>query len=310
METRIALIGIIVDDMNATEQLNQILHAYGDYVVGRMGIPYRKKGYVLSVLLLMLLNTVISSLSGKLGCSRESLLRQFTQNGEYRMKLDQSLTKQQLVSLLAWEDFSEVYEVADTLRKERKGDWIDIRAILEFSNYCRCQCRYCGLNCRNRHLKRYRLSPEQIVETCREAANAGYRTVVLQSGEDRWYTPKLLGDIIRRVKETGMAVTVSCGEFSDEDYAYFRECGADRYLIKHETANEKIYAQLHPGTSLKERVRCLKTIKRLGYETGSGFMIGLPGQTLETVAEDLLLLKEIGCDMAGIGRLSLILILI
>lgn len=217
------------------------------------------------------------------------------------MKLDQSLTKQQLVSLLAWEDFSEVYEVADTLRKERKGDWIDIRAILEFSNYCRCQCRYCGLNCRNRHLKRYRLSPEQIVETCREAANAGYRTVVLQSGEDRWYTPKLLGDIIRRVKETGMAVTVSCGEFSDEDYAYFRECGADRYLIKHETANEKIYAQLHPGTSLKERVRCLKTIKRLGYETGSGFMIGLPGQTLETVAEDLLLLKEIGCDMAGIG---------
>lgn len=217
------------------------------------------------------------------------------------MRLDETLTKQQLVSLLAREDFSEVYQAADQIRKEHKGGWIDIRAILEFSNYCRCQCRYCGLNCRNRQLKRYRLLPEQIVETCREAALAGYRTIVLQSGEDRWYTPELLGEIIRKVKETGMAVTISCGEFSDEDYAYFKQCGADRYLLKHETADEEIYARLHPGTSLGERIRCLKTVKRLGYETGSGFMIGLPGQTLETIAKDLLLLKELGCDMAGIG---------
>lgn len=249
METRIALIGIIVDDMNATEQLNQILHAYGDYVVGRMGIPYREKGVCIISVVVDAPNTVISSLSGKLGMLKGITVKTIYSKWGIQNETGSIADKQQLVSLLAWEDFSEVYEVADTLRKERKGDWIDIRAILEFSNYCRCQCRYCGLNCRNRHLKRYRLSPEQIVETCREAANAGYRTVVLQSGEDRWYTPKLLGDIIRRVKETGMAVTVSCGEFSDEDYAYFRECGADRYLIKHETANEKIYAQLHPGTS-------------------------------------------------------------
>lgn len=217
------------------------------------------------------------------------------------MRWNENITKKELVSLLALEDFSEVYQVADEVRRQRKGDWVDIRAILEFSNYCRCRCRYCGLNCENHNIKRYRLQPEQIVLTCKEAADAGYRTVVLQSGEDRWYTPEMLGDIIRQIKQTGMAVTVSCGEFPDDVYAYLKECGADRYLMKHETASEDIYSKLHPGTSLKERIRCLKTIKRLGYETGSGFMIGLPGQTLDTIAEDLLLLKEIGCDMAGIG---------
>jgi len=130
---------------------------------------------------------------------------------------------------------------------------------------------------------------------------AGYRTIVLQSGEDPWFTPERLGAIIEDIKKLGVAVTVSCGEMSEEDYAYLKSKGADRYLLKHETADPAAYSRLHPCGTLENRINCLKTIHKLGYETGSGFMIGLPGQKLETIAEDLLLLREIPCQMAGIG---------
>lgn len=126
---------------------------------------------------------------------------------------------------------------------------------------------------------------------------------MMQSGEeDTFYTAEKLGEVIRQIKaKTDMAITVSCGEQSYEYYRHIRECGADRYLLKHETAEESIYQSLHSDNSLTNRIRCLKEIKSLGFETGSGFMIGLPNQTLETIARDILLLKEIGCDMAGIG---------
>lgn len=217
------------------------------------------------------------------------------------MRLTPDLSRRELAQLLEWEDFGPVYREADRVRRERVGDDVHIRAILEFSNHCRRRCRYCGLNAANRALTRYRMEPDEIVETAKEAVAAGYRTIVLQSGEDPWYTPAVLGDIVRRIKQTGVAVTVSCGEMSEEDYAYIKRCGADRYLLKHETADPEIYARLHPCGTLQNRIACLKTLKRLGYETGSGFMIGLPGQTSDTIARDLLLLREIGCDMAGIG---------
>lgn len=206
-----------------------------------------------------------------------------------------------LAALLRQQDFSEWYRLADEFRREAVGDEIQIRALLEFSNHCRRRCRYCGLNAGNRTVSRYRLSPGEMVETSLQAVKAGYRTVVLQSGEDPWYTPEVLAAVIREIKKTGAAVTVSAGEMSREDYRTLREAGADRYLMKHETADEAIYQSLHPCGTLENRVRGLRNLKELGFEVGSGFMIGLPGQTEETIAKDLLLLRKLGCDMAGIG---------
>lgn len=232
-----------------------------------------------------------------------------------------SLKAEEIALLLALEDFTPVYRAADKLRRDNVGDTVHLRAIIEFSNICRRRCRYCGLNRENRALERFRMTPEEIVSTAKEAVAAGYRTIVLQSGEDDWFNAVRLGDIISEIKSLKLpqisagkavekagcggaehpAVTVSCGEMSREDYAYLRKAGADRYLLKHETADAELYDRLHPCGTLAARIDCLKTIHELGYDTGSGFMVGLPGQTLKNIAEDLLLLKAIPCQMAGIG---------
>ncbi len=210
-------------------------------------------------------------------------------------------TVESLADAIRATDFSPYYELADRVRKAEKGDFVELRALLEFSNVCRLDCTYCGLRRSNEKCQRFRMTPDEIVQTAKASADAGYKTIVLQSGEDMWYTRETVGDIVRRIKEFDIAVTLSLGERDESDYLYWRQCGADRYLMKHETADEEIYASLHPGQTLKSRVEKLKYIKSIGYETGSGFMIGLPNQTAETIAKDLLLLKEIGCDMAGIG---------
>lgn len=211
------------------------------------------------------------------------------------------MTKQELVRLLAMEDFSPIYEKADAIRKEHVGDNVLIRAIIEFSNICNRRCKYCGLNCTNPNVDRYQMTKEEILEAAQKAVDAGYKTIVLQSGENPKLDREWMGDIVKQIKAMGSAVTLSIGELSDEDFQYYRECGADRYLLKHETADAELYQQMHPCGTLESRVHCLKTIRKLGYDTGSGFMIGLPGQTLEIIAEDLFLLKELGCKMAGIG---------
>lgn len=209
--------------------------------------------------------------------------------------------KNVISSLLLKENFDDIFAFADEVRKKNVGEIIHLRALLEFSNHCFRRCSYCGLNAENKKVNRFRLSPDEIVETAEISAEAGYKTIVLQSGEDRYYTAEILGDIVKRIKKCGIAVTLSCGELSDEEYEYLYSCGADRYLLKHETSDKEIYSKLHPNSEYQNRIRCLKSLKRIGYETGSGFMIGLPSQTAETIANDLLLLKEIGCDMAGIG---------
>lgn len=211
-------------------------------------------------------------------------------------------TQGELVELLGLEDFSPIYAQADQVRAEAVGDTVHIRALLEISNHCRRMCTYCGLRAPRQNLTRYRMDPEEVVQAACEAHAVGYRTIVLQSGEDPWYTPLMLGQIVSAIKaKTDMAVTLGCGEMREEDYAFLKLAGTDRYLIKHETADPDLYRRLHPDSSLDKRVGCLRTLKRLGYETGSGFMVGLPGQTLETLAQDLLLLASIPCDMAGIG---------
>lgn len=221
---------------------------------------------------------------------------------KYRSEGAESLTAKDLEEVLGLEDFSPIFALADRVRYENFGDIVDIRAILEFSNHCRRACRYCGLNRETLSVVRYRMEIDEIVEVTLSAYRAGYRTIVLQSGEDPFYTVDMLCEIVRRIKaDSELFITLSCGERKLEDYKKLFECGADRYLLKHETADREIYRELHPCGTLEDRVECLREIKRCGYETGSGFMIGLPDQSLQTIAKDVLLLWELHCDMAGIG---------
>lgn len=214
---------------------------------------------------------------------------------------DNRILKHTLVELLELEDFSPVYRLADDVRRKVVGDEVHIRAIIEFSNICVRRCKYCGLNCNHEGIEYYQMSADEILATAERAVHAGYKTIVLQSGENPKLNRRWLGHIIKRIVEMGAVVTLSIGELSYEDLEFYKECGAGRYLLKHETADSSIYESLHPCGTFYDRISCLKNIHQLGYETGSGFMVGLPGQTLETIAEDILLLKDLNCKMAGIG---------
>ena len=211
------------------------------------------------------------------------------------------MCRDELIFALKAPDFSPYFKKADKVRYDAVGNTIHLRAIIEFSNYCFRNCAYCGLNCGNKSLRRYRMSPEEIISCGKEAYSAGYKTLVLQSGEDKFYTKEIIGQITKELSAYGATVTLSCGERDGEEYGYWKACGAKRYLLKQECADESLYADLHPGYKLKDRIDCLKQIKKCGYETGSGFMIGLPGECAESIAENILLLDKLDCDMAGIG---------
>ena len=211
------------------------------------------------------------------------------------------MKKKEIIQALGADNFSEFYKEANRICKLEKGNQVFMRAIIEFSNYCNRQCAYCGINVMA-DIDRYRMTKTEIIDVAQNAVKAGYKTIVLQSGEDFDLEIEGLGQIVRAIKQTNdVAITLSCGELVEKDLEYLRECGADRYLLKHETADPKLYRKLHPDSCLEDRVKCLKKIKELGYEMGSGFMVGLPGASIETTTDDLLLLKDLECDMAGIG---------
>lgn len=220
----------------------------------------------------------------------------------------QELTKEEYVELLKQYDNKEVAErlaqEAVRLRKENYGEKVFIRGLIEFTNYCKNNCYYCGIRGGNKNAVRYRLSKEEILSCCENGYELGFRTFVLQGGEDLHYTDELMADIVREIKQKYMdcAVTLSIGERSYESYKILKEAGADRYLLRHETANEQLYGYLHPSNlSLKNRMKCLQDLKSLGYQVGAGFMVGSPTQTLENLAEDLVFLKEFEPQMVGIG---------
>ena len=195
-------------------------------------------------------------------------------------------------------------ERAVALRRAIYGDTVYVRGLIELSSYCRNDCLYCGLRRSNKNCQRYRLTPEEILSCCEEGYKLGFRTFVLQGGEDAWFTDERLCDLIRRIKAAhpDCAVTLSLGERSDESYALLREAGADRYLLRHETADEAHYQTLHPKEmSFQNRMRCLRTLRALGYQVGCGMMVGSPGQTPETLAEDLKFIETFRPDMCGIG---------
>lgn len=213
-----------------------------------------------------------------------------------------TFTKQEIIDILKNNDKNEwLFSLADKVRRENVGDEVHLRGLIEFSNICHCFCKYCGLRCENKELDRYRILPDDIVKYAKKAVEMGYKTIVLQSGEDAFYTKEILCDIIRRIKEFDVALTLSIGERSFEDYKAFRDCGADRYLIRIETTDKDLYKKMHPNMDFDNRLRCLNDLKKLGYEVGTGCLVGLPEQTVESLADDILFFKEINADMVGIG---------
>ncbi|MDI6601840.1 MAG: [FeFe] hydrogenase H-cluster radical SAM maturase HydE [Thermoanaerobacteraceae bacterium] len=217
---------------------------------------------------------------------------------------DGEFTREEVIFLLKPEDDEKdvLFHTADVIRKEVFGDEVHLRGIIEFSNYCERNCLYCGLRRDNKNLTRYRLMPEEIIDIAVNAERIGYRTIVLQSGEDSFYTTEILCQVVRDIKDRAdVAITLSIGERGFEDYRLLKEAGADRYLIKQETSSPELYRKLHPDMRYENRIRCQKDLKTLGYELGTGNMVGLPWQTVEELADDILFFREIDADMIGIG---------
>ncbi len=210
-----------------------------------------------------------------------------------------------LESLLGLTDTREMralFEAADAVRKRHMGDGIFLRGIVEFGSFCRNTCSYCGLHAGNSLITRYRMSAEEIIESVRAIAAQKIRTVVLQSGEDDGLDAAWLADLVREIKgQMDIAVTLSAGERPREDYRLWRDAGADRYLLKIESSDTELYEGLHRGRTLESRARCVSDLFALGYQVGSGIMVGLPGQTLRHIAGDILYFATNDFDMIGIG---------
>lgn len=195
-------------------------------------------------------------------------------------------------------------EKADKVRRQIYGNAVFIRGLIEISNICKNDCYYCGIRKSNRNCERYRLTPEQILDCCDEGYRLGFRTFVMQGGEDGFFTDEVLCSIVADIKQRypDCAVTLSMGERSKESYQKLFDAGADRYLLRHETADSEHYAMLHPKElSFEDRMNCLKTLKRIGFQTGCGFMVGSPFQTTAMLAKDLKFVEEFKPDMCGIG---------
>ena len=219
----------------------------------------------------------------------------------------QNITKEQLEELLFTEDtdlIAELHQRACHLAQKYYGKQIYLRGLIEFTNYCKNNCYYCGIRKGNRKLSRYRLTADEILMCCENGYHLGFRTFVLQGGEDPYFTDEQICEIVRRIRTDfpDCAITLSVGEKSRESYQAYFDAGAERYLLRHETADEDHYRQLHPSEmSLENRKNCLRTLKEIGYQTGCGFMVGSPGQTSNTLYEDLQFIRELQPEMVGIG---------
>ncbi len=210
------------------------------------------------------------------------------------------LTKKEIIELLK-SDGASLFMEADLVRKKYVKDEVHLRGLIEFSNVCKRNCAYCGLQNKNKNIKRYRLSEDEIIDHAKIGASLGYKTVVLQSGEDDYFNQKRLCSIIEKIKEFDLAITLSVGERTKEDYRAFKMSGADRFLLRIETTDENLYKSLHPNMDFNNRKKCLYNLKELGYETGTGSLVGLLNQTIESFADDILFFKELDADMVGIG---------
>ena len=222
-----------------------------------------------------------------------------------KLRRERDLSDSELKELIESDTHDEALrQAADEVRRERYGDAVFLRGLIEFTSYCKNNCLYCGLRAGNRNAERYRLSKDEILACCAEGYALGYRTFVLQGGEDPYYTDDMICDIVReiRARYPDCAITLSIGEKPRESYERYFEAGANRYLLRHETADPAHYGQLHPADmSGENRKRCLRDLKEIGYQVGSGFMVGSPYQTTDNLIADLRFLQELQPDMIGIG---------
>ena len=224
-----------------------------------------------------------------------------------KLKTQSSLTRDEWTALIVGRTPELAGYLFELARKERHlhyGHDVYVRGLIEFTNYCRNDCLYCGIRKSNPHVSRYRLSEEHILDCCRIGYDLGFRTFVLQGGEDGYYTRERMVHVIEsiRSRHPDCAITLSIGEKSREDYQAFYEAGANRYLLRHETFNANHYSRLHPPSlSAAARQKCLWDLKDIGYQTGTGFMVGSPYQTPQDLAEDMLFIRELNPQMVGIG---------
>ena len=219
-----------------------------------------------------------------------------------RIEAGNCLEREDILRLL-WTPRPQLFAWADQVRHEHMGDEVFLRGIVEFSNVCSNDCLYCGIRRSNFHTHRYRLDDQAILAIAHRMKGWQQTTLVLQSGE----TPspqgdRHIGELVQRIKaETGLAVTLSLGNRSQDVYRYWRECGMDRYLLRFETSDPQLFAHLHPDCTLQERLACLDALRSVGVQVGSGFMIGVPGETLDVLAGNILLCRTLDLDMIGIG---------
>ena len=218
-----------------------------------------------------------------------------------------NLSDNELISLIENSDpdtSSELADRADSVRKKYYGKKVFLRGLIEISSYCKNDCLYCGIRKSNKNAQRYRLDRDSILECCRNGYELGFRTFVMQGGEDNFYDDTFMCGIISEIKNKypDCAVTLSLGERTKKSYMRMKEAGADRYLLRHETASEELYRKLHPhNMSLKNRKKCLFELRKIGYQVGAGFMVGVPFQTNENIVQDLRFLQELRPHMIGIG---------
>lgn len=222
-----------------------------------------------------------------------------------KLKEEKNLSDEELLKLLSTNEYdSKLHTLADEVRREIYGEDVYIRGLIEISNYCKNDCYYCGIRRGNKSAVRYRLTKDDILACCEEGYKLGFRTFVMQGGEDPYYTDDVMCGIVSAVREhySDCAITLSLGERSYESYLALYNAGANRYLLRHETANAEHYGKLHPQSmNLQNRKDCLFNLKEIGYQVGSGFMVGSPYQTTENLVEDLRFLQKLSPDMIGIG---------
>jgi len=216
-----------------------------------------------------------------------------------------SLSREHIIGWLKEDDASllkEIFDWADEVRRENVGNDVHLRGLIEISNVCRCDCLYCGLRKSNSDLKRYVMTEDEIIDCADKACQFGYGTVVLQSGESPVFTAEHIASIIRKIKaKTQLAVTLSLGERDQAEYKLWKDAGADRYLLRHETSDLNLLKIIRPTSVYENRLEALRVLKRIGFEAGSGIMIGIPGQSYATVADDILQFAGLDLDMIGIG---------
>ena len=212
------------------------------------------------------------------------------------------LCEEELAELLASSAAEEpLAAAADRVRRKYVGDGVHLRGLIEFTNICRRSCFYCGLRRENERAERYRLRPQEIVRLAQNARGYGYRTVVLQGGEDGYWHVERLAPILREIRALGLVITLSIGERTKEEYRVLKEAGASRFLLRIETTDRELYERFDPGMSWEARRACLASLRALGYEVGTGSLVGLPGQSVESLARDILFFQELDADMVGIG---------